>query len=87
MVSSISGVNSRFTTAVPAISFACNQLSEDLIKRLKELGIDPTKVSSNAEAKNLQKMVHDLQSYISNYTSGFEDSNSMNMYKNGQNFT
>ena len=40
----------------------------------------------NAEAKNLQKMVHDLQSYISNYTSGFEDSNSLNIYKNGQNF-
>jgi hypothetical protein len=40
----------------------------------------------NVEARNLQKMVHDLQSYISNYTSGFEDSNSMNMYKNGQNF-
>ena len=40
----------------------------------------------NVEARNLQKMVHDLQSYISNYTSGFEDSNSLNIYKNGQNF-
>ena len=40
----------------------------------------------NKEARNLQKMVHDLQSYISNYTSGFEDSNSLNIYKNGQNF-
>ena len=40
----------------------------------------------NVEARNLQKMVHDLQSYISNYTSGFEDSNNLNIYKNGQNF-
>jgi hypothetical protein len=40
----------------------------------------------NKEARNLQKMVHELQSYISNYTSGFEDSNSLNIYKNGQNF-
>ena len=53
MVNSISGIGSKFTTAVPAISFGCNQLSEDLIRRLKELGIDPTKVSSASEARNL----------------------------------
>ena len=40
----------------------------------------------NVEARNLQKMVHDLQSYISSYTNGLEDTNSLNMYKNGQNF-
>ena len=53
MVNSISSIGSNFASAIPAVSFSCNQLSEDLIKRLKELGIDPTKVSSNAEARNL----------------------------------
>ena len=53
MVNSISGIGSNFTTAVPAVSFGCSQLSEDLIRRLKELGIDPTKVSSASEARNL----------------------------------
>ncbi len=53
MVSSISGIGSKFTTAVPAISFGCNQLSEDLIKRLKALGIDPSKVTSNEQAREL----------------------------------
>jgi len=53
MVNSVSGIGSSFTTAVPAVSFGFNQLSEDLIRRLKELGIDPTKVSSASEARNL----------------------------------
>ncbi len=53
MVSSISGISANITTAVPAVSFGCNQLSEDLIRRLKELGIDPTKVTSAAQARTL----------------------------------
>jgi len=53
MVSSISGISSKFTTAVPAISFACNQLDPELVKKLLELGIDPAKVTSNEQAKTL----------------------------------
>lgn len=53
MVNSISGIGSNFTTAIPAISFGCNQLSEELIRKLKALGIDPTKVSSAAQAREL----------------------------------
>lgn len=51
-------------------------------KHYRNISMDDRK----SEARNLQKMVHDLQSYISNYTSGLEDSNSINIYKNGQNF-
>lgn len=53
MVNSISGIGSKFTTAVPAISFSCNQLDPELIKKLLELGIDPSKVTSNEQAKTL----------------------------------
>lgn len=53
MVNSISGIGSNFTTAVPAVSFGCKQLNADLIRRLKELGIDPTKVSSESQAREL----------------------------------
>ena len=38
-----------------------------------------------AEARNIQKMVNNLQSYISNYTNGLEDSIN-NMYKNKTHF-
>ena len=41
----------------------------------------------NNEAKNIQRMVNDLQSYITNHTNIEDDRNSINnMYKNGQNF-
>jgi hypothetical protein len=41
----------------------------------------------NNEAKNIQRMVNDLQSYITNHTNVEDDRNSINnMYKNGQNF-
>ena len=41
----------------------------------------------NNEAKNIQRMVNDLQSYITNHTTKEDDRNSINnMYKNGQNF-
>jgi hypothetical protein len=41
----------------------------------------------NNEAKNIQRMVNDLQSYITNHTNIDDERNSINnMYKNGQNF-
>ena len=41
----------------------------------------------SVDARNIQKMVNNLQSYINNFTNGLEDSiNLNNMYKNKQNF-
>ena len=41
----------------------------------------------NNEAKNIQRMVNDLQSYLTNNTNAADERNAINnMYKNGQNF-
>lgn len=49
----ISKVNANMIYAVNAVHFCANHLSEELIKKLKELGIDPNTVKSEEEAKAL----------------------------------
>ena len=49
----ISNINASMMYAVSAVHFGCNNLSEELIKKLKELGIDPKNVKSDAEARAL----------------------------------
>lgn len=49
----ISSVNSNMMYAVNAVHFGHNNLSEELIKKLKQLGIDPSTVKSEAEARAL----------------------------------
>ena len=53
---------------------------EGSIKHYRNISMD----DKYADAKNLAKMVNNLQSYISSYTNGLEDN--INMYKNKQNF-
>jgi hypothetical protein len=53
-IDAISGVSGNMTYAVNAVSMSnCSYLSDELIKKLKELGIDPTTVSSEEEARTL----------------------------------
>ena len=54
---------------------------ESHTKHYRNISMD----EKNIEAKNIQKMVNNLQSYISSYTNGLEDSIN-NMYKNKNNF-
>ena len=49
----ISSVNANMVYAVNAVRLETNQLSEELVKKLKALGIDPSTVQSNEEAKSL----------------------------------
>ncbi len=49
----ISNVNANMIYAVNAVRFGANHLSEELIKKLKALGIDPSTVKSEEEAKSL----------------------------------
>lgn len=49
----ISSVNANMMYAVNAVHFGHNNLSEELIKKLKQLGIDPKTVKSEEEAKAL----------------------------------
>lgn len=61
-IDAISGVNGNMTSAISAIHFGGSQLSEELIKKLKELGIDPTTVKSESEARALiAKAEHNQQ--------------------------
>ena len=56
---------------------------ENLPKHYRNISMDEKSV----DARNIQKMVNNLQSYITNFTNGLEDSiNLNNMYKNKQNF-
>ena len=56
-------------------------------ERPKHYKNGPNNNTRNNEAKNIQRMVNDLQSYITNYSNIADDKNSINnMYKNGQNF-
>lgn len=52
-IEAISGVSSNMTSAVSAVHLGGSQLSEELIKKLKALGIDPSSVKSAEEAKTL----------------------------------
>ena len=52
-INPISSVRANMTSAVNAIHFCENNLSEELIRKLIKLGIDPSKVQSNAEAQKL----------------------------------
>ena len=52
-INPISNVNANMVYAVNAISLSSNHLSEDLIKKLKALGIDPSTVKSEEEAKTI----------------------------------
>ena len=52
-IEAISSVNANMTSAVSAVHFGGSQLSDELIKKLKELGIDPSTVKSEAEARAL----------------------------------
>lgn len=53
-IEAISGVNSNMSSTVSGImSIGSNGLPDDIIKKLKELGIDPTTVKSVSEAKTL----------------------------------
>ena len=59
---------------------------DDRAKHYKNSSMN-SNTSRNNEAKHIQRMVNDLQSYISNHTNIADDRNSINnMYKNGQNF-
>ena len=49
-IEAISSVNATMTSAVSAVHFGGSQLSAELIKKLKELGIDPSTVKTDAEA-------------------------------------
>lgn len=49
----ISSVNSNMTSYVSSFHFCENRLSEELIRKLIQLGIDPSKVQNNAEAQKL----------------------------------
>lgn len=50
-VNSISGISSYSYTAVSAISSSTSGLKPETIKKLKELGIDPNSVKTEAEAQ------------------------------------
>ncbi len=50
---SISNVSANMVYAVNAVHLGAHQLSEELIKKLKALGIDPTTVKSETEARAL----------------------------------
>lgn len=53
-IDAISSVNGNMTSAVSGImSIGSGRLSDDIVKRLKELGIDPTTVKSVSEARTL----------------------------------
>lgn len=52
-IDAISGISSYNTAAISAVSMENGGLSEETIKKLKALGIDPTKVKSEQEAKVL----------------------------------
>lgn len=53
-IDAISSVNGNMYSAISGIMSICNgNLPEDIIKKLKELGIDPTTVKSVSEAKTL----------------------------------
>ena len=52
-IDAISGISSYNTSAVSAVSMKNGGLSEETIKKLKALGIDPTKVKSESEAQAL----------------------------------
>lgn len=53
-IEAISGVNSHMSSAVSGImSIGSNVLPDDIVKKLKELGIDPTTVKSVSEARTL----------------------------------
>lgn len=49
----ISNISANMMYAVNAVHFGHNNLSEELIKKLKQLGIDPKTVKSEEEAKAL----------------------------------
>lgn len=51
----VSSVNANMVYAVSAIHFRHNNLSEELIKKLKQLGIDPSTVKTESEAYVLIK--------------------------------
>lgn len=52
-IESISKINGNMFFAVSAIRLGGNNLTDETIKKLKELGIDPTTVKSEEEAKAL----------------------------------
>lgn len=52
-IDGISSVNANRGSAVSAFHFCENRLSEELIRKLIKLGIDPSKVQTNAEAQKL----------------------------------
>ncbi len=53
-IESISSVNANMSSAVSGImSIGSGRLPDDIIKKLKELGIDPTTVKSVSEARTL----------------------------------
>ncbi|MBR2526053.1 hypothetical protein IKE67_06265 [bacterium] len=58
----ISNVNANMVYAVNAIRFGANQLSEELIKKLKALGIDPSNVKSEEEARAIIAQAEQKQS-------------------------
>ncbi len=58
----ISNINANMMYAVSAVHFGCNNLSEELIKKLKELGIDPSTVKSESEARALIAQAEKQQS-------------------------
>lgn len=52
-IDSVSNVSANMIHAVNAVHTGASQLSEELIKKLKALGIDPTTVKSETEARAL----------------------------------
>lgn len=52
-IDSISNISSNMVYAVNAVHLDMPQLSEELIRKLKELGIDPKTVKTEAEARAL----------------------------------
>ena len=58
----ISNISANMMYAVSAVHFGHNNLSEELIKKLKQLGIDPSTVKSEAEARALIAQAEKQQS-------------------------
>lgn len=52
-IDAVSSVNSNMMYAVSAVKMGGSHLSEELIKKLKQLGIDPSTVKSESEARAL----------------------------------
>lgn len=62
MVNSVSGINASVMYAVSAVQMGGSHLSEELIKKLKQLGIDPATVKSESEARALIAQAEKSQS-------------------------